>query len=141
MVRLTLIVGIRIWVEIWARVRVWVRLDSYSYSNIKDCPHQEGWYGVKSWGYRTILRVVVWFRGVGFGVDTGVAFGVDKRTCGFRGGGNARLITQTHQRLRLIVLLGLGARRAVKTAPSALEERDALTTECVITRLFASIKT
>ena len=79
MVRFTLIVDIRIRVEIWVRVRVWVRLDSYDYSNIKDCPHQQGRYEVKSWGYRTILRVVVWFRGVGFGVDKGVAFGVDAR--------------------------------------------------------------
>ena len=60
--------------------------------------------------------------------------------CGFRGGGNARLFNQTHQRLRLVVPLGLGTWRAVKTAPSASEERDALTPECVLTRFFACIK-
>ena len=79
MTRLTLIVGIRIRVEIWVRVRLWVRLDSYDYSNIKDCPHQQGPCEVKSWRYRTILRVVVWFRGCGFRMDAGVAFGVDAR--------------------------------------------------------------
>ena len=63
-----------------------------------------------------------------------------RRTCGFQGGGNARLITQTHQRLRLIVPLGLGAWRAVKTAIPALEERDALTPACGLTRRFACVK-
>ena len=59
--------------------------------------------------------------------------------CGFRGGGNARLLNQT-QHLRLIAPRGLGARRAVKTAPSAPEERDALTAECGLTRFFACVK-
>ena len=62
-----------------------------------------------------------------------------RRTCGFRGGGNARLSNQT-QCLRLFVLLGLGAGRAVKTAPSALIVRDALTPDCGLTRRFACVK-
>ena len=60
--------------------------------------------------------------------------------CGFRDGGNARLFNQTHQRLRLIAPRGLGARRAVNTAPPAPEERDALTPERGLTRFFACIK-
>ena len=60
--KFNIIVDIRIKVELWVRVRVWFRLDSYHYSNIKHCPHQQFWYGVK---YSTILRVVVWFRGMG----------------------------------------------------------------------------
>ena len=77
MFKLKLIVGIRIRVEIWVRGRVWVRLDSYDYSNIKDWPHQQGPYEVKRCGYRTISRVVVWFRGLRFGRDAPVAFRVD----------------------------------------------------------------
>ena len=62
------------------------------------------------------------------------------RRCGFRRGGNARPFNQTHQRLRPAVPVGLGARRAVKTAPSARIVRDALTPECGLTRFFACIK-
>ena len=47
---------------------------------------------------------------------------------------------QTNQRLRLIVPLGFGARRAVKTTPSALEERDASTPVCGLARYFACVK-
>ena len=42
--------------------------------------------------------------------------------------------------LNPVVSRGLGARRAVKTAPSAPEERDALTPERGLTRFFACIK-
>ena len=42
--------------------------------------------------------------------------------------------------LSLVVPLGLRAWRAEKTAIPALEERDALTPECDLTRFFALVK-
>ena len=63
------------------------------------------------------------------------------RRCGFRGGRHSvGLFDQTQQRLSLVVPLGFGTWRTVKTAIPAFEERDASTPACGLARFFALVK-